>query len=150
MSKAAWARWSCAHLIDISGSTIRFFTSQYIKKKKNDEKRHHTSSSSQTSFDVATGLKWAGSRLISCNAYLLRWVPVSTRPRYKDIYLHSGRPSLGILSMGLVFRHSRDCKQFLSSSAVGQSMQNLLRCLLSSGKKQNIWNMGIFLCQLVP
>ena len=65
MSKAAWARGSCAHLIDISGSTTRFitFTSQYIKKKKSGEKRHHTPSSSQTSFDVATGLKRAGSRL---------------------------------------------------------------------------------------
>ena len=108
------------------------------QKKKSDEKRHHTPSSSQTSFDVATWLKWAGSHLISSNAHLLRRVPVSTRPRYKDIYLHSGRPSLGILSLGLVFRHSRDGKQCLSSSAVGKSRQNLLRCIFSSGKKQNI------------
>ena len=121
-----------------------------IHQKKSDEKRHHTPSSSQTSFDVATGLKWAGSHLISCNAYLLRWVPVSTRPRHKDIYLHGGRPSLGILSLGSVFRHSRDWKQCLSSSAVGNSRKNLLRCLFSSGKKQNIWNMDMFLCQFVP
>ena len=65
-------------------------------------------------------------------------VPVSTRPRYKDIYLHSGRPSLGILSLGLVFRQSRDWKQCLSSWAVGKSRQNLLSCIFSSGKKQNI------------